>query len=173
MKKEHVIILSLTGAALVLTGIVIVVKAKGKGSGGWIKPVTGPLTSGFGLRKDPLNSSVIQGHNGQDIGVPANTPVKNPYPGSVVDTTPTTDGGNQVIIKHNNGWFTGYAHLNKVLVTKGQTLKKGQVFALSGNTGAHTTAPHLHFTMTDPQGNKKDPKLYVYNPTGVKSPPVA
>ncbi len=163
MKKEYLIFGGLALVGLTLT--VLIVRAK-KGTlsvgSAWLKPVEGPLTSGFGKRKDPTNPTATQDHNGQDIAVPTGTPVKAPRNGVVMNTTPTTGGGNQIVLQHDNGWFTGYAHLSKVLVTKGQKVKKGQIIALSGATGAHVTGPHLHFTLTDEKGNKIDPKLYVY-----------
>jgi murein DD-endopeptidase MepM/ murein hydrolase activator NlpD len=136
-------------------------------SSGFIKPVNGKLTSGFGLRIDPTDSTNTQGHNGQDIAVPIGTPVKAPLDGTVVSTASSTDGGNQVILLHQDkgpyqNWKTGYAHLSKVLVKVGDKVKKGQSIALSGNTGAHTTGPHLHFTISNAKNIKVDPKLYAY-----------
>jgi murein DD-endopeptidase MepM/ murein hydrolase activator NlpD len=152
-------------ALAALTAIVIFVKRRGKssiGGAGWTEPVMGKLTSGFGPRKDPLNKGVQQIHNGQDIAVPIGTKVKAAGDGIVISTTPSILGGNQVVIKHDNGWQTGYAHLSKVLIANGKRVKKGEVIALSGNTGKHTTGAHLHFTMTNPQAQKVDPKKLLY-----------
>jgi murein DD-endopeptidase len=71
-------------------------------------------------------------------------------------------GGNEVIIKHSNGYKTGYAHLTRALVKKGDHIKQGHVIALSGNTGKSTGA-HLHFTLTDPSGAKVDPQKTIYS----------
>lgn len=165
-RQQQIILggLAIVGVAL---AFVILKKTFGKKikaslDNGWMPPVTGRFTSGFGLRKDPLNPSKEQGHNGQDVAVPIGTAVKSPMAGVVKSTTSTTEGGNQVIILHDNGWFTGYAHLSKVNVNVGQKVSQGQVIALSGNTGAHTTGPHVHVTMTNPQGVKVDPKKYLY-----------
>lgn len=128
----------------------------------WIKPVEGPLTSGVGQRVDPVSKKTIQTHNGQDIAVSVGTPVKAPADGTITSTTASEAGGNQIVMVHNNGWFTGYAHLSQVKVFKGQKVKQGQVIALSGATGAHITGPHLHFTMKDAKGTTLDPKKYVY-----------
>lgn len=167
MKKEHAIIGGIAVVGIVLTFLIIKKTfgkkiAKSLDIGDWMKPVEGKLTSGFGLRKDPLNPSKTEGHNGQDIAVPMGTPVRAPAAGTIKNTTPTTEGGKQVIMVHDNGWFTGYAHLSEVLVKPGQKVKKGDIIAHSGNSGAHTTGAHLHFTMTDPKGVKVDPKKYVY-----------
>jgi murein DD-endopeptidase MepM/ murein hydrolase activator NlpD len=155
------------GLTLVGVTLLVLIIKKSGATNKWIKPVSGPLTSGFGLRKDPLNPSVTQGHNGQDIAVPTGTPVKAPLDGTVVSTASSVDGGNQVILLHQNkgpynNWKSGYAHLSKVLVKTGQKVKKGDTIALSGSTGAHTTGPHLHFTLSDANNVKVDPKKYVY-----------
>jgi murein DD-endopeptidase MepM/ murein hydrolase activator NlpD len=167
MKKEHAILGGIAVVGIVITFLIIKKTfgkkiAKSMDMGDWMKPVEGKLTSGFGLRKDPLNPSKTQGHNGQDIAVPMGTPVKAPLAGTIKNTTPTDAGGKQVVMLHDNGWFTGYAHLSEVLVKPGQKVKKGEVIAYSGNSGAHTSGAHLHFTMTDPKGIKVDPKKYVY-----------
>jgi murein DD-endopeptidase MepM/ murein hydrolase activator NlpD len=166
-KKEQIIF-----GGILITGVVITFlilkKSFGKKIGTfienkkWIKPVEGKLTSGFGMRVNPVNPSKSQGHNGQDIAVPIGTPIKSPASGRIANTTPTTGGGIQIVIQHDNGWFTGYAHLSKLLVKTGQKVKQGQIIALSGNTGAHTTGPHLHFTITNPKGIKVDPKKIIY-----------
>lgn len=167
MKKEKVIIGSIAVIGVVIA-FLIIKKSFGKkiassiDMGDWMKPVEGRLTSGFGLRKDPLNKSKSEGHNGQDIAVPMGTPVKAPMAGTIKTTAPNIAAGKQIVMVHDNGWFTGYAHLSEVLVKPGQKVKKGEVIAYSGNSGAHTTGAHLHFTMTTPQGVKVDPKKIVY-----------
>ena len=52
--------------------------------------------------------------------------------------------GNLVVIDHENGYITMYGHNQKLLVKKGDRVLKGDIIALSGNTG-HSTAPHLHY----------------------------
>ena len=80
--------------------------------------------------------------------------------GTVENVYSNALGGNQLTIKHSNGFTTGYAHLTKALVKKGDKIKKGQELALSGNTG-RSTGPHVHFTMKDAKGNYLDPaKLF-------------
>lgn len=128
----------------------------------WLKPVEGRLTSPVGLRVDPVTGKQNASHNGQDIAVPIGTEVKAPRAGEIKSTTPSTEGGNQVIMVHNNGWFSGFAHLSKVLVKPGQKVKQGEVIALSGNTGARTTGAHLHYTLKDEKGTILDPRKYVY-----------
>lgn len=127
---------------------------------GWIRPVASKISSPFGYRTHPVNK-VKQFHNGIDLPVPLKTKVKCPYPGVVADVYHNPAGGNQVIIKHDNGYMTGYAHLTQALVKKGDRVKQGEVIALSGNTGK-STGPHLHLTMKDKAGNWLDPNKALY-----------
>ncbi|MCO5258667.1 MAG: M23 family metallopeptidase [Crocinitomicaceae bacterium] len=102
-------------------------------------PVNGRITSRFGNRGSGF-------HNGLDIAVPQGTPVLAPKSGTVKNVYSNTQGGNQLIIDHTQGFRTGYAHLSKSVVSIGQKIRKGQVIAYSGNTG-HSTGPHLHLTL--------------------------
>ncbi|MCO5260980.1 MAG: M23 family metallopeptidase [Crocinitomicaceae bacterium] len=77
---------------------------------------------------------------------PQGTPVLAPKSGTVKNVYSNTQGGNQLIIDHTQGFRTGYAHLSKSVVSIGQKIRKGQVIAYSGNTG-HSTGPHLHLTL--------------------------
>ena len=118
-------------------------------------PVTGPITSKFGPRKAPVAGASTY-HNGVDVGVPVGTQVVAPWDGTVLSTYSNAAGGNQMIVKHPNGYRTGYAHLSGYVATKGQAVRQGEAICLSGNTG-HSTGPHLHFTLTNPAGQKVDP----------------
>lgn len=120
----------------------------------WIKPVAGKVSSKFGYRVDPV-LKLHQFHNGIDLPVPVNTQVKSPQDGTILEVYNNKEGGNQVLIKHNDGFTSGYAHLNKPLVKKGDKVKKGQIVALSGNTGK-STGPHVHMTLKDTKGNYLD-----------------
>lgn len=120
------------------------------------------ISSRFGLRTDPTDSSKTQGHGGIDIVAKIGTPVKSPADGNVIAAgfDSTYGGGNFIRIKHSNNFVTGYAHLSEILVKPGQSVSKGDNIGLVGNTGAHTTGPHLHFTVTTPAKVKVDPELY-------------
>lgn len=124
---------------------------------GFITPVTGRISSKFGQRIDPV-TKVLAGHNGIDIAVPIGTMVHCPAPGTIWQSYENDLGGKQLIIKHDNGYKTGYAHLSKndnfPIAAK---VKQGDVVALTGNTGKHTTGAHLHFTLTNEKGEKVDP----------------
>lgn len=151
-------------AGLVVIGLAIR-RNKAKSAGArlqnWLRPVIAKISSGFGYRTDPKTGKKGEFHNGIDLAVPTGTPVKAPMDGVVSLVNSGGDGGNQIIIRHSNGYYTGYAHLSRLLVKKGDRIKQGDVIALSGNTGK-STGPHLHLTMTDPAGAKIDPGKYLY-----------
>jgi murein DD-endopeptidase MepM/ murein hydrolase activator NlpD len=127
----------------------------------WLKPVVAKITSRFGYRTDPKTGKPNEFHNGIDLAVPSGTQIKSPMSGVVEAVNSGGPGGNELIIKHTNGYKTGYAHLSKVMVKKGDKVQQDQLVALSGNTGK-STGPHLHFTMTDPSGTKVDPQASIF-----------
>ncbi|WP_251020558.1 M23 family metallopeptidase [Streptomyces sp. ISL-98] len=88
-------------------------------------------------------------HSGQDFAVPTGTAVEAVHGGTVVKSGPNGAGdgpayGNAIVVKHDNNTYSQYAHLSRVDVKPGQTVKTGQRIALSGNTG-NSSGPHLHF----------------------------
>ena len=145
-----VLLLSLAAALAIIKLIKTMNKMNAK------NPVTGPVTSKFGPRKAPVAGASTY-HNGVDVGVPVGTQVVAPWDGTVLSTYSNAAGGNQMIVRHPNGYRTGYAHLSGYVATKGQTVRQGEAICLSGNTG-HSTGPHLHFTLTNPAGQKVDPE---------------
>jgi murein DD-endopeptidase MepM/ murein hydrolase activator NlpD len=122
-------------------------------------PVNGPITSPFGEREHPVTGGE-HFHNGIDYGVPVGTEIRAPFDGEVSQRYTNDVGGLQLILRHTNGYTTGYAHLSDARVNVGDTVGKGQVIALSGATG-RVTGPHLHFTMRGPENNYLDPQLYL------------
>jgi len=116
------------------------------------------ITSGFGYRKDPF-SRRASFHSGLDISADMNTPVLATADGVVSFTGFDAAHGRNVIINHTKGIQTRYLHLNKILVGDGDTVKKGQQIALSGNTG-RSTGPHLHYEVIK-NGVVIDPKPYL------------
>ena len=127
----------------------------------WLRPVITKISSPFGYRVNPVTKQQ-QFHNGIDLPVPVNTKIKSPMNGVVENVYSNPAGGNQLIIKHDNGYTTGYAHLTKALLKKGDKVKQGDIVALSGNTGK-STGPHLHFTLKDKTGNWMDPAKVIYS----------
>jgi murein DD-endopeptidase MepM/ murein hydrolase activator NlpD len=106
-------------------------------------PLLGRITSGFGKRKDPI-SGKRRFHCGIDISANVGTPVKAAADGKVIYSGWKAGYGNVVILRHKNGYISVYAHNSKNVVKLNRWVKRGQVIAKSGMTGAVTGA-HLHF----------------------------
>ena len=104
---------------------------------GFIWPVNGVLTSGFGWRWGRM-------HEGIDISCPSGTPVAAAAGGTVIYAGWMGGYGNLVVIDHGGGIATAYGHNTSVAVGTGQAVGQGQVIAYSGSTG-HSTGPHVHF----------------------------
>jgi len=83
-------------------------------------------------------------HSGLDLAVPAGSDVRASGGGRVKETGDDPAYGLFVMLEHPQGYETMYGHLSRVLVARGDSVRVGQVIALSGNTG-RSTAPHLHF----------------------------
>ncbi len=109
-----------------------------------IRPVKGPITSGFGERLSPFSGEPAQ-HNGVDIGASTNTPIIAPAMGKVVVVRYDQNMGNVVKIDHGFDYQTEYRHLEKALVREGQPVKRGEIIGQVGNTGLLSTGPHLHY----------------------------
>ncbi len=118
----------------------------------FIWPVSGPITSPFGMRWGTL-------HPGIDIGVPSGTPVHAAAAGKVVWCGWMSGYGNLVMIDHGGGYATVYGHNTSVSVSCGQEVAQGQVIASSGCTG-FCTGPHVHFEVRV-NGNPVDPLGYL------------
>ncbi|HNA32686.1 MAG TPA: M23 family metallopeptidase [Flavobacteriales bacterium] len=112
----------------------------------WLWPVKGHSTvsSPFGSRTAPTAGASTD-HNGIDIPAPVGTPVQAPWNGTVRQVYWNSAGGNQLIIDHDDGRVSGYAHLDTTAVVAGQKVSRGETIATVGSTG-HVTGPHLHFT---------------------------
>lgn len=106
---------------------------------GFVLPFNGNVTSEFGWRKK-------RPHYGTDIDLETGDTVGAAFDGMVRIAKLNRSYGNVVIIRHNNGLETVYAHLSKILVEAGQTIEAGQIIGLGGNTG-HSFGSHLHFEM--------------------------
>ena len=116
------------------------------------------ITSGFGSRKAP-KAGASTNHNGIDLAAPLNTPVYSPMDGVVEKIYFNDKGGKQLVIHHSDGSRSGFAHLNGYDVNLNDNVSKGQLIALSGNTG-NSTGPHLHFTFRNPKGEPVDPSYF-------------
>jgi len=107
-------------------------------------PVNGRLLSGFGARSDPFSGGEGAFHTGVDLQASMGTPVHAAADGIVYQAEYMSRYGNLVVIDHSNGMRTYYAHLSRFNVVPGQEIRRGEILAYSGATGA-VTAPHLHF----------------------------
>jgi murein DD-endopeptidase MepM/ murein hydrolase activator NlpD len=109
----------------------------------FVWPVKGPISSPFGPRIHPVYG-IPSFHNGIDLAVPEGTPVRAAMAGVVSFAGWEGGFGLLVVLDHQNGYETYYAHLSRILVRVGQRVSAGETIALSGNTGL-STGPHLHF----------------------------
>lgn len=132
----------------------------------WIIPVSEKyvISSKYGYRTHPVLKE-RRFHDGVDIAVPINTPVRAVADGVVERVLWNGGYGKYVQIKHNNSLTSFYAHLNSWDVKVGDIVKQGQEIAKSGNTAGKspdgrimTTGPHLHFGAKK-NGKKIDPLI--------------
>ena len=102
-------------------------------------PASGRVISGFG------SSTNGERNDGINIALPMGAPIKAAASGTVsYSGSELKDYGNLLLIKHADGWTTAYAHNEKLLVAKGDTVVQGQVIANVGRTG-NVDRPQLHF----------------------------
>ena len=116
------------------------------------------LSSGFGYRIDPYLKTRRK-HTGVDFSLEVGNPVHATGDGKIKYTKSSLSGyGKQVHIDHDFGFQTKYGHLDKILVKKGQWVKRGDLIGYSGNSGK-STAPHLHYEVIK-NGVKVNPIHY-------------
>ncbi len=113
-------------------------------------PVSAPrITSNFNpYRRHPITGRV-RPHKGTDFGVKIGTPVYAPASGVITRSTYQHAAGHYIVIQHEgaySSYSTVYMHLSRKKVNVGDRVRKGQVIALSGNSGA-STGPHLHYEL--------------------------
>lgn len=119
------------------------------------RPLYGWITRGY----NPEGSNVKEKHEGIDIAVKEGTPIVATATGEIVFSGWDKIFGNLLIIDHKNGLQTVYGHNQKNIVSKGQKIYRGDVIALSGNTG-RSSAPHLHYEVIK-DGEPIDPSPYL------------
>ena len=118
------------------------------------------VASGYGMRIDPVYH-VRRFHQGMDFTAPTGTEVFATGNAKVEFAGWKQGYGNTVILDHGYGYKTLYAHLYKILVRKGQRVRRSDVIALVGNTGK-STGPHLHYEVRL-NGRAVDPRNYYFN----------
>ena len=120
--------------------------------------VGGTLGSSFGWRIDPVNGQSAL-HTGLDFPASNGTPILAAAGGVVVVQEYHPAYGNMVEIDHGNDLITRYGHASKVLIKKGDLIKRGQKIAEVGSTG-RSTGSHLHFEVLV-QGVFQDPQKFL------------
>jgi peptidase M23B len=130
----------------------------------WPVPGYTKLSSTFKMRVHPI-TGVYKLHTGIDIPAPIGTNFLAANEGIVVKASYNSAYGNMVMVDHGGGVSTLYAHGDEIMVTLGQTVKKGDVVLRTGNTG-NSTGPHAHFEVRI-NGTPVDPLPYVTHKDGV------
>lgn len=128
------------------------------GSGQFLRPVPGPITSYFGNRVHPIYGTV-RFHAGIDFGAAYGTPIAAAGTGVVIAAGWQGGYGNAVVIDHGGGIATLYGHQSSLAVSTGQTVTAGQTVGYVGSTGASTGA-HLHWEVRV-NGSPVDPLGYL------------
>jgi murein DD-endopeptidase MepM/ murein hydrolase activator NlpD len=123
-----------------------------RSSAGLIWPVSGPVTSPFGMRWGRM-------HEGIDVGVPDGTPIRAAAAGSVIYAGWEQGYGNFVVLDNGGNLATAYAHQSRIAVTIGQHVAQGDVIGYTGCTG-YCLGPHLHFEVRI-NGSPVDPLGYL------------
>ncbi|MEE0945300.1 MAG: peptidoglycan DD-metalloendopeptidase family protein [Acutalibacteraceae bacterium] len=100
-----------------------------------------------------------RGHKGMDIASKTGTPIYAAQSGTVIASAYESGYGYYITIQHDNGYKTYYAHCDKLLASVGETVSRGQVIALVGNTG-RSTGSHLHFEI-EKDGVKLNPAPFL------------
>lgn len=122
------------------------------------KPVSGPLSSPFGLRRF-FNGEERNPHSGLDFAVPAGTPIKTPAAGRVILIGDYFFNGRTVFVDHGQGFISMFCHMSKVEVQLGQQLPRGGVVGRVGATG-RATGPHMHWNVSLNDA-RVDPAIFI------------
>ncbi len=128
-----------------------------------IMPVTKErirLTSVFGWRRNPITKQNFSFHAGVDFAGRVGTPIYATGDGKVENVELSKSGyGNVIIINHGYGYKTLYGHLSRIIVKKGDIIKRGQEIGYMGSTG-RSTGSHLHYEVIK-RGEKVNPMNYI------------
>lgn len=127
----------------------------GAGSGRYVKPVNGTLTSGYGARWGTT-------HYGIDIAAPVGTPIRAVTTATVIEAGPATGFGLWMRLRHPDGTVTVYGHMHTITRPAGARVAAGERIATVGSRG-QSTGPHLHFEVW-PHGDRNariDPRPWL------------
>ena len=122
------------------------------------KPVQGPLSSPFGLRRF-FNGEERNPHSGLDFAVGAGTPIEAPAAGKVILIGNYFFNGNTVFVDHGQGLISMFCHMSKVDVKLGQSLPRGGIVGRVGATG-RATGPHMHWNVSLNDA-RVDPAIFI------------
>lgn len=125
-------------------------------------PTSWPLTERGFVTQTLLEGADANRHLGLDIAVPADSYIRASGGGTVLEAGEDPAYGRYIVIDHENGYRSRYAHANLLLVEQGTRVRRHEVIALSGSTG-RSTAPHLHFEILL-DGEAVDPLTLVQQP---------
>ncbi len=114
-------------------------------SSSFIYPIDSKITSAFG-NKRVFNGILKSYHSGTDFRAKIGTPVKAIADGRITLVKNRFFAGNSIIIDHGQGIYSGYYHLSKFKVKRGELVKRGEIIALAGDTG-RVTGAHLHLSI--------------------------
>jgi murein DD-endopeptidase MepM/ murein hydrolase activator NlpD len=129
-----------------------------------------PITSTFGYRNHPILHQ-RRLHHGVDIGTAHGTAIRAAQSGQVIRATKDSVNGWYVVVQHEGSLVTAYCHASELLVKSGERIEKGDLVAMSGDTGRATGA-HLHFGMRF-GGTWVDPVVVYRLKAAEYEPPVA
>jgi murein DD-endopeptidase MepM/ murein hydrolase activator NlpD len=133
-----------------------------------INPVLGSfyISSGFGQRRDPFTGEPGF-HTGLDICAQRGTPFCSAADGKVVYASTNGSFGKTIKIDHGNGFETIYAHAHRILVEKGQSVRRGDVIGEVGSSG-RSTGDHLHYEVRQ-NGRPVNPRRYLLSTSNLAS----
>jgi murein DD-endopeptidase MepM/ murein hydrolase activator NlpD len=129
----------------------------------FVLPTKGQITSGFGYRMHPILGEE-KFHEGLDIANSRWTPIYATADGIVTTSNGNSNFGNLVVIDHGNGYTTKYAHMTKIMVEKGQLVKRYGLVGYMGDSG-RATGIHLHYEVHR-DGAPQNPEKYIL-PSGI------
>ncbi|WP_077247537.1 peptidoglycan DD-metalloendopeptidase family protein [Bacillus sp. FJAT-27225] len=141
--KDYIVRFLIAGIMAVCVSLLIIGGSQARASemndnSEWVLPTDGIITDVFGTRGGT--------HKGIDIAGELGVPVIAVNDGTVTKSYLSVSYGNVILVKHQNGFESVYAHLDKRLVNEGAPVKKGQKIGTMGNTG-YSTGVHLHFEL--------------------------
>ncbi len=128
-----------------------------------VAPARGQLSSGFGYRVHPVTGLYAR-HEGLDIVGDTWTPIYAPASGMVSSSGVSGNYGNCVDIDHGNGYSTRFGHMSRIMVSKGQVIKRFDLIGYMGKTG-RATGTHLHYEVHR-DGRPIDPSRFIL-PSGI------